>query len=250
MWLIPSLQRVSRTSGVASSEQAALPYDALLAEGVELAHMLGSIDWKEEPVQVDLCEACGSPGCASGGYVAIRRLGPFVVFAPSLRAYHSRDEEEQSRYLLPSRVIRKAQVPLVPTVEWERVRSAGAPLPAVESFKALTWEEAFLVAQFEAPHHLLGLPGLPRPEPLSTQVLATDPWLAPETVDLLGTPAGWTRHEGAPVLLREGFQPVSLILEDPLTTVDLFAQTEWGLGLCFKPGLALLPSPVPEPGSR
>src|SRR5262249_49678218 len=47
---------------------------------VELCNSLEWADWTVNPVQVQICDACGTPGCASGGYIHISALNALVLW--------------------------------------------------------------------------------------------------------------------------------------------------------------------------
>lgn len=243
MWIISKLNIRSRTYSFASSGQP--PHDdlALIADEQELVNMLRLVDWGEDPLQVVVCDACGTVGCASGNYVAMRRLDDFVVMAPATRAYVPTAEEfEKAQYVEPW-FIRKRGVPLVPFAEWERLRDEGAPLPAAERLEPLRWSEAVLAAQIEAPRRLLGEPGQPPRTRLTEVVVATDPSIDPTTLDQLGDVRHW-EDEGATAVLRpaEPAIRVSLFLNDDLKEVVLFGRRGDAFGLYVEPGLLLVPS--------
>jgi hypothetical protein len=63
-----------------SSGQADPIWARLRCGGVELCNSLGWVDWLENPVQVQLCESCGTPFCADGGFVHISRLGDLILW--------------------------------------------------------------------------------------------------------------------------------------------------------------------------
>jgi hypothetical protein len=242
MWLVSSLQVVSRSFDFGSSGQATHQDLGLHADGHELANMLRLVDWDDNPVQLLLCEACGTVGCASGGYVAPRRLGPYVVLAPSTEAPEGGSVERQ-RHFDHLLLRKRRQVPLIPVEEWKRLRMASGRVPDAEGFPPLSWDEAFLIAQYEAPHRLLGEPGQLLEQPLSQRVVATDPWLEPGTLERLGTVDEWSQRTGTPRLVREGYERISVVLEEPLDAVELFAKDFTGIGLYFRPGIALLCEP-------
>ncbi len=244
MWIVSNLVVRSRTYSFASSGQP--PHDdlALLADEQELANMLRLVDWGEDPVQIVVCDACGTVGCASGNYVATRRLDNFVVMAPATRAHVPTAEEfEKAQYVEPW-FIRKRGVPLVPFAEWERLRGEGAPLPAADRLEPLRWSEAVLTAQMEAPRRLLGDPGQRPRKRLTEVVVATDPWIDPTTLDRLGDVGTWEKA-GATAVLRqaEPSNRVSLILNEDLQEVVLFGKHGDTFGLYVEPGLLLVPVP-------
>lgn len=240
MWLIRELELRSTTYDFSSSEQGAFADTAVWADGIRLINMPGRVDWDEDPVQVEICEYCGTLRCQSGGFVSVRRLGSLVVLVPSLRCYGSSDPFERTEYGAPY-FVRKRGAAAIEVGEWERVRSIGAALPEPGRIATLSWPEAFLAAQFEAANRLLGEPGASRGTPLSADVVATDPWVAPELLDQLGNRAYWTRVPGMPVLAEGGFERVSLITDAPFASTDIFVRQGGAFGLYFAPGLALLP---------
>jgi hypothetical protein len=58
---------------------------------IELCNSLEWTDWTPNPVQVQICDACGSPGCASGGYVHISVLKELVLWTAPQPSQISRD---------------------------------------------------------------------------------------------------------------------------------------------------------------
>jgi hypothetical protein len=242
VWIVGNLAIRPHTYSFASSGQGAHEDLILQADDQELVNMLRLVDWSEDPVQVVVCDACGTVGCASGNYIAVRRLANYVAFAPPTRAYeHATDEAEKVQYGEPW-FIRKRGTPLVPVADWERLRSDGFPLPPSESMSPLRWSEAVLAAQIEAPRRMLGDPGQEPQRRLSEIVEATDPWLEPELLDRLGDVAIW-RTAGATATLRKIVprDEVSLILKDPFEEVVLFARDGDEFGLYVEPGMLLLP---------
>ncbi|GEJ55958.1 hypothetical protein [Anaeromyxobacter diazotrophicus] len=242
MWIVSKLVVTPRTYSFASSGQGTNEDLVLHADDQELVNMLRLVDWSEDPVQVVVCDACGTVGCATGNYVAVRRLADYVVFAPPTRPYEeTADETEKVQYLEPW-FIRKRGVPLVPVAEWDRLRNDGFPLPSSESMSPLRWSEAVIAAQIEAPHRMLGDPGQKPQQRLSEVVQATDPWLEAEVLDRLGDVAAW-RAKGTIATLRKiiSGQKGSLILKDPFQEVVLFGKDGDEFGLYFEPGMLLLP---------
>lgn len=244
MWIVANLSVQPRTFSFDSSGQGQHEDLSLVADGLELANMLRNIDWSEDPVQLVVCDSCGTIGCASGNYVALRRLDDFVVMAPPEEGYAaSADASARAQYIEPA-FMRRRGVPLIPIVEWERLRAEGAPLPRSDGLAALCWSEVLLAAQIEAPHRLLGEPGRRPQRRLSGRIAAADPWIDLETLDRLGELDVWGRisaHSTAQTV-RDAI-PVSLILDEgQLSEVVLFAKVGDGYGLRFHPGLVLQPS--------
>jgi hypothetical protein len=241
MWIPASLEIRPTSFSFASSELGIHHDRSLRADGTTLVNMLGLAEWSDDPVQVEICEHCGIPECASGGYVAVRRLGAFVTFAPSKRAYPASlggagNDLQEPRY------IRKQGLPLIPAQEWDRLRADAPGVPACQAIAPMTWSEAFLAAQLEAPYRLLGEPG-ESVHRLSELVAATDPWLDPADLDRLGDGTAWRGSQDAVVSVQRGeaVQPYSVLLTDPSREVRLFGSANDAFGLYFAPGLLLVP---------
>lgn len=249
MWIVSKLSVEARNYFFESSGQGKHEDLALLADGLELANMLRLTDWGDDPAQVVICDSCGTVDCASGNYVALRRLEDFVVWAPPGRGYaESADPSEMAQYREPH-FVRKRGVPLVSVEKWERLRAQGVRLPDPDRLAPLRWSEVLLAAQLEAPHRLLGEPGRRPSRRLTARVEATDPWIEPETLDRLGYLDAWDEASASSdAQIIKDAHPVSLILDEGgLQELVLFAKAAGGYGLWFEPGLVLQPS---EHGGR
>ena len=74
----PNLEKWS--PDFSSSEQPSPVWTRVKYGRVELCNSLEWTDWTANPVQVQICDACGTPGCASGGYVHISVLNDLVLW--------------------------------------------------------------------------------------------------------------------------------------------------------------------------
>ncbi len=249
MWIPSKLEVVPISFSFESSGQGVHRDLALRADDETLVNMLECVEWADDPVQVEICDACGYAGCATGGYVAARRLGAHVVLAPSIEAYRDSGDEWARTNVREPRLLRKRGLPLIAETDWERLRAEGAPLPPASGFRSLTWREAALAAQLEAPLRLLGDPGT-RSTPLSARVAATDPWLDPAMLDRLGDPLAWGAPADAGVSMRQSSDATlySLVVTEPLMDVVLFGSVDGVLGLYFEPGLLVLPAATGDLG--
>ena len=76
-----------------SSGQASPLWTRLSAGELELANSLEAPEWGSNPVQVSVCESCGYPRCAQGGYVHIARTEGHVIWTrPRLDDDGTRDD--------------------------------------------------------------------------------------------------------------------------------------------------------------
>ena len=116
------------------------------------------------------------------------------------------------------------------------------------SVQAAEQVEALLEAQIEAPRRLLGEPGHRQEKRLSTMVSATDPWLDPKLLDMVGDLTAWAVDPNVPVVVHRAPEatPVSLFMEDDLKEEVLLGLQGGALGLYFKPDLVLFPAGAGE----
>jgi hypothetical protein len=138
MWIVSELAVHPRTYSFGSSGQGVHEDLALRAGDQELVNMLRLVDWSEDPVQVTVCDACGTVGCASGDYVAVRRLGDHVAMAPPTNAYVGGAGEFEKAQYVEAWFIRKRGVPLVLVPEWSvsELKACGCRHPIAWSRSA------------------------------------------------------------------------------------------------------------------
>ena len=81
-----------------SSGQVIKPrWTKLIVDETVLGNALEWIDWRDDPVQVTLCEECGIGHCSSGGYVHVSRIGRDLLWTrPQLVNRDERDEWEHA----------------------------------------------------------------------------------------------------------------------------------------------------------
>jgi hypothetical protein len=121
----------SWTPNFASSGQANPKWTRVRASGTEICDTLEGVEWLDNPVQVTLCDACGTPECASGGYTHISRVGPDLLWtAPQL---DSDDAFEVDRRRTSFPVAHRGGL-LIPEVEWRRWQKAVDTLPSTTTF--------------------------------------------------------------------------------------------------------------------
>lgn len=92
---------------------------------VVLCNSLEWTEWKFNPVQVELCDACGTTSCASGGYVHISVIQDFVLWTMPAQA---RDAEE---VCFPATAIERFGSVAFPAVAWESFRNFAVDVPPI-----------------------------------------------------------------------------------------------------------------------
>jgi hypothetical protein len=101
-------------------------------EGAELVNTLEWVDWGRNPVQVELCDACGTPDCRSGGYVHVSRFDGFVLWTAP-QEINVADEWAVSQYE-PASVLKKFGAIAVPDEKWKEWKAIAHDLPAPPVF--------------------------------------------------------------------------------------------------------------------
>jgi hypothetical protein len=91
-----------------------------------LCNSLEWTEWATDPVQVEICDACGTVGCASGGYVRISALGQVVLWTmPTITA--SAGEVGETHY--PATAIEKYGAVAIPAGEWDSLHLKVGDVP-------------------------------------------------------------------------------------------------------------------------
>lgn len=246
MWIAAQLNVVERTFSLVAARGRSEHKDlALLADGVELSNMLRHVDWNGDPVQLAVCSDCGSVGCADGNYVSVRRLGTFVALIPSLASYAAAtDDVGAIDRLAPPTFITRRGVTLLRVDQWVALRARGSPLVPPDTLRPMNWQEAWLSAQLERRDDLIGQPGMSPTRRLSSQVVASTPYLDAQELDRLGTREGWSAQDGDAVRLlqTDESQALALVLDTTLEEVHVFARVGEGYGLVVAPGFVVVPS--------
>ena len=240
--MVTDLKTEPRSFSFESSGQGEHRDQALVADVVTLVNMMEQVEWADDPMQVEICTSCGFVHCAPGNYVALRRVPGFVVLVASTRAYHDADPYDRREYIAPS-FIRQQGAPMIAFSDWNRLRANHADIPEAAAVKPLRWREAVLLAQFEAPQRLLGEPGAGAREPLSKDVLASEPVLPAAQLDRLGNVRSWEMAADTGVTLRPASETrtYSLVVDKNFDEVVLFGEASGTFGLYFKPGIVMFP---------
>ena len=123
------------TPDFSSSEPSNPDWLRVTAGGKVLSNGLTAVDWSENPVQLVLCESCGFPGCASGGYAHVSFLNDTILITtPQIT---DPDDWEQTQYAA-SYFVEKFGSAAIPLSVWEEWRKAAPDLPLAASFPRTT----------------------------------------------------------------------------------------------------------------
>jgi hypothetical protein len=97
----------------------------VLCDETELCNSLEWTEWIQNPVQVQLCDACGTVGCASGGYIQLSAIGDYVFWTTP----QSDKVSEGVDAPFPAAALVKFGAVAFPNEAWERLRSAEYEVP-------------------------------------------------------------------------------------------------------------------------
>jgi hypothetical protein len=236
-------------------------YTRLRCGEIELSNALESVRWFESPaVQVVLCEDCGYPGCESGGYVHVSRLGAHVLWT---RPHVDESNPLDAYQYRAAEPVRTYGAVAIRAKEWDSWGDRLPDWPSAESFPPTTRHDLFAAWYLEAP-----LSGTwDAPERLVTltreRVLSTNPSELGDALDGLAALVAWfTDDADAAVngelvsVTAEGATLETLYVDIP-DTFDRPVLREWPaysrrgdlVTPVFGGGLVLFPEPAALPAS-
>lgn len=96
---------------------------------VELCNSLEWADWGPNPIQVQICDACGTPGCASGGYVHISILKDVVLWTMPQRE----TSEPLEGKLFPASCVARFGAIAFPKSVWTSFHESAIEVPEPEA---------------------------------------------------------------------------------------------------------------------
>ena len=156
MWEItkPVIERV--VLDFSSSGQPETRVSRLMQDGQVIFNAIELIDWTPSPFQAIVCETCGTPGCASGGWLNLRSTGELIlllpVFGEMSEPRHSRVEYAPPSYFLDE------GVPYLTRLAYDRLQITLPQLPPLRDIPSLRTGEGVSLFQIEAPYQLFGVP--------------------------------------------------------------------------------------------
>ncbi|MBV9764974.1 MAG: hypothetical protein JOZ48_09025 [Acidobacteriaceae bacterium] len=102
-------------------------------DGVELCNSLEGIDWSSNPIQVQICDACGITGCASGSYIHLSAMRSTVFWTTPRR-------EDASQILegsfLPATALARFGAVAFPASAWDSLRVRAPEVPEINRLAA------------------------------------------------------------------------------------------------------------------
>lgn len=187
----------SWTPDFGSSGQSSPTWTRLLTGGLELANSLEAPDWDENPVQVAVCEACGFPQCATGGYVHVSNTPQYVVWtAPQVEI---EDEIEAIQYA-PAACVGCAGCVLITRGDWDSLSESRGTMPNSSRFGPVTGRALLDGWWLSAPHVVRSIPSHDRVSAVRSLILACDSLTPEEGAERIRGLFAWLESSsGAPV---------------------------------------------------
>ncbi len=154
MWLIHAISGIPVEFDFSSSGQSPHTSTAIEAAGVRLINALDLVEFDPLGTQVHVCSCCGYSHCESGNWVALRRVGAFVVWVPAL-ALMGGGEWERQQYAPPGFLATRG-APIFPLSVWAELRRLRNDVPELSDLPPLNSREAVQLLQWTAPRRMLG----------------------------------------------------------------------------------------------
>jgi len=230
-----------------SSGQSSPDWTQLSFDGIPLCNSMEWVEWQTNPVQVDLCGACGQAGCSVEGFVHVSRLGEHVIWGPP----HLQDEDAL-RGIGPSHGLHRFGSLLVKAETWRTWSNQFQELPDFETLQATLGKDLLQVWLFEnLPYkdieHADDLVSL-----LHDGLLGCDSMNVEEGIQAVSALIEWLEDsalaqiDGELVPISEsGFVAETFYLEgSPTTDLRLVARENNQLSLWFAGNWVLLPAPT------
>ena len=186
MWTPRKFKAKAKKMDFSSSGQGSVEVTAIYADDENLANAIELMDFEGDPIQFQVCDHCGFPGCSSGGWLSIRKLNEVILMVPGFSEM-DRGTWEDSEYDPPYFTRVKGSV-LMDEKKYREICALAPKLPNVEEIKPISSHELARLLQWEAPFRVLG--DYPGPisflrELLSTTSLPDDDEAVKRLLDIL-----------------------------------------------------------------
>lgn len=169
MWTPNEFKAKPKRMDFSSSGQGTVEVTSIYADDENLANAIELMDFDEDPIQFQVCDHCGYPGCASGGWLSIRKLSKLIFMLP---AFGKMDQGswEASEYDPPYFTRVKGSI-LLDEEKYRELKAISPKLPNIEQIAHVSSYELARLLQWEAPFRVLG--DYPNPISFRRELLST-----------------------------------------------------------------------------
>jgi hypothetical protein len=173
MWMVEQVEFRQRELDFSSAGLGRHSTTSILFDGVEIVNALDLVasddhEREGEPVQLIVCDHCGTPGCGSGNRVAFRRFDQGLVIMPAFDVMVP-GEWERTEYG-PPYFMRKHGPPFLRGHALASLSERAPELANPARWPWLKVREAVLLIQSDATSRLLG--EFPAPPRLRSELVA------------------------------------------------------------------------------
>lgn len=93
LWTVETVEFRARELDFSSAGGGKHATTAVIADDTEIVNALDLVDTTEDPIALIVCGHCGTPGCAGGNRVQVRRFGDGILIMPAFDAMAAGDWE-------------------------------------------------------------------------------------------------------------------------------------------------------------
>lgn len=169
MWTPIEFKAKPKKMDFSLSGQGTVEVTSIYADDENLANAIELMDFDDDPIQFQVCDHCGCLGCASGGWLSIRKLGKLIFMIP---AFVKMDQGswEASEYDPPYFTRVKGSI-LLEEEQYRIFKAFSFKLPNIEQIAPVSSYELTRLLQWEAPFRVLG--DYPNPISFRRELLST-----------------------------------------------------------------------------
>lgn len=215
----------SSDGGTPRATRLRLERPGLLKRPIVLINMIEWVEWNENPVQVIICDQCGTVGCAIGGYATVATTPTGVLFAPPNPIDYLDDDDDDDQDSAEEEygdyAHRKVGPFLVRAPEWDRWRSIRRGplkrlLPAIERLPRMRRSDLQLAWTADTNGLAADESSAGLVEHVRDSLLTADTLAAADAIEILEKLVSWI--DAAPLMETHG----DIVLAPPGTTFENF----------------------------
>lgn len=219
MWTSNKIETYPKQFDFTSSEQGKPIYTAMKIGEYEFINLIESIEIDDEyNFQNIICDFCGTSGCASGNWLAIRKSNDFIFFVPD---FEDMKDELLGGDFEPSNYFKTNGSLFLTKTEYEKIRTNISEFKDFSSIPKLNKKELIELFKWDIPQKMFG--EFPEFKELDTKrILITSELSNDEVINLIN-------HKLNELENGDSFELEILENNEPKITIylDDLKTTEW-----------------------